>query len=43
MLYGEKMIYEDNEGRKYTSKEVSELSNWQYQELGIKPVHYWLD
>jgi hypothetical protein len=35
---GGKMFYQDNEGRKYTAREISMLTDWQFQELGIKPI-----
>ena len=34
------MHYEDNAGRKYTTKEVRELTEWQFQELGIQMIYF---
>lgn len=35
------MIYQDNEGKKYTSREIRKLSDWQFRELGIEQIEFY--
>ena len=34
------MIYQDNQGKRYTSWEVRQLSDWRFQELEIELIEF---